>query len=943
LSKASKNIKQISLRGACEHNLQSIDVDIPRDQLVVITGPSGSGKSSLAFDTIFAEAQRRYVESLSTYARQFLEQLSKPEFESISGLSPAIAIEQKTTARSPRSTVGTITEIYDYLRLLFARAGTPWCPNCDKPISRQTPQNIVDSILQLEKGTRVQLMAPVIRGKKGSHSKVLEEIQKQGFVRIRIDGEIQTFDDEISLAKTKAHDIDIVVDRIVVADDILKRLSDSVELCLKHGNGLIRIWSEPKGGSAQEELQSEHFACLACGIYVPELEPRMFSFNSPHGACKRCSGLGTANELDPALIVPNQELSIKGGAVSPWYIRPKLDAKYRRLLTRVCKHYEIDMDIPWSELPGSFKDVVINGSGDELGDFSIAGRRRKRGVAFDGVIKNLKKRYKNTDSEKVREFIAKFMNTNTCPDCKGARLRSESLMVRVADKSLPELCGLSIENLHQFFDTLALEPHQKEIATPIASEIERRLQFLVQTGLTYLSLDRSADTLSGGEAQRIRLARQIGAGLSGVLYVLDEPSIGLHHRDNNRLIQTLKNLRDIGNSVLVVEHDKDTILAADHVLDIGPKAGVHGGKVVAEGTPEQIKKSKNSITGQYLNGKLETFEPKKRKANTSRQIKISGATLHNLKSVDVAFPLSQFICVTGVSGSGKSSLINETLYPALMRELHSQTKLIPGPYDKITGLKEIDKVISIDQSAIGRTPRSNPATYVGLFAPIRTLFSKVPDSRMRGWGPGRFSFNVKGGRCEKCQGGGLIKIEMQFMPDMYVGCPDCDGARYNRDTLEIRYKGLNISEVLDLTIEEGCEVFRNVASIASKLNTMRSVGLGYLRLGQSSTTLSGGEAQRVKLSSELSKRQTGKTLYILDEPTTGLHAIDIDVLLRMLHELVDHGNTVVVIEHNIDVIRSADWIIDLGPEGGEGGGEIVCCGKPAEIAKCGRSHTGVFL
>ena len=935
----------IVVKGAREHNLKNLNLTIPRDKLVVITGLSGSGKSSLAFDTIYAEGQRRYVESLSAYARQFLEQMEKPDVDSIDGLSPAISIEQKTSHRNPRSTVGTVTEIYDYLRLLFARVGTPHCYSCGKPIHSQTPQTIVDGIMALPEGTRVQLMAPVVRQRKGTYQKTFEDIKRRGYVRVRVDGEFRTVDDNIDLERYVKHDIDVVVDRLVVKDGIARRLTDSVETCLKLGEGIIRIWRETPDKQVSEVLQSEHFACIDCGLSFEELAPRMFSFNNPHGACPTCTGLGSVVEVDPELVVPDEELSIAEGAVRPWSMRRVLDGMYRHALRCVCQHYGHDIHTPWEELPEEFHDVVLYGSDTEVIDFTYSGKRSKYEVQrpFEGVIPNLSRRYRDTESNRARDMISQFMSTRPCPACHGARLRPESRAVTLAGKTIMDVTAFSIREALLFFGNLDLDKTQRMIAERVLKEILERLTFLVSVGLDYLSLERSAGSLSGGESQRIRLATQIGSGLMGVLYILDEPSIGLHQRDNKKLIATLERMRDLGNTVIVVEHDEETIRRADHVIDLGPGAGVHGGEIVAQGTPKQIARNARSMTGRFLSGKFRIAIPAKRRASNGKTVVVRGASHNNLKNIDVEIPLGVFTCVTGVSGSGKSSLINETLFPAAMRHIYHSVRARPGKHERIEGLEHLDKVIDIDQSPIGRTPRSNPATYTGLFSPIRELFSKVPEARARGYKPGRFSFNVKGGRCEACQGDGVIQIEMHFLPDVYVPCEECRGRRYNRDTLEILYRGESIADVLDMTVEEGCAFFRNVPAVFSKLSTLNDVGLGYIKLGQPATTLSGGEAQRVKLSTELSKRQTGRTLYILDEPTTGLHAVDVEKLLQVLHRLADHGNTVVVIEHNLDVIKTADWIIDLGPEGGDDGGEIVAIGLPETLANNTASYTGFHL
>jgi len=935
----------IAIKGAREHNLDNLTIEIPRDKLVVITGLSGSGKSSLAFDTIYAEGQRRYVESLSAYARQFLDQMDKPDVDHIDGLSPAISIEQKTTHRNPRSTVGTVTEIYDYLRVLFARAGTPWCDKYSRPILRQTPQDIVDEILRLPEGTKVQLMAPLVRQRKGTYQKLFEDIKRQGFVRVRVNGEVRGVDEEIDLKRYNKHDIDVVVDRLVVKEGVQRRLTDSVESCLKLAEGLIRVWKQLPDGTEEETLQSEQFGCPECGLNFEELEPRLFSFNSPHGACPKCTGLGEVMQVDPEMVVPDPFLSIDDGAVRPWSMRRLLDGMYRAALRSVCAHYGMSIHTPWKQLPEHFRDIILYGSGKEEINFKLESSRmvHESRRPFEGVIPNLERRYRETDSARAREMIEEFMTAQPCSACRGSRLKSEARTVRVGGKTIMDLTAMSIGEAQRFMDSLQLDKQKMVIAERVIKEIRERLGFLVSVGLDYLTLDRHAGTLSGGESQRIRLASQIGSGLTGVLYVLDEPSIGLHQRDNDKLIGTLQRLKHLGNTVIVVEHDEDTIRAADHVLDLGPGAGVHGGKIVAQGTPEQIMKSKASLTGRYLVGTLDMYRPTKLRQPGQRQIVVRGARHNNLKGVDATFPLGLFICVTGVSGSGKSSLINETLYPAVMRALHASTTAKPGHHDAVEGLDHIDKIIDIDQSPIGRTPRSNPATYTNLFGPIRELFAKTPEARARGYQPGRFSFNVKGGRCEACEGNGMNRIEMHFLPDVYVPCEVCKGARYNRDTLEVRYKGKNIAEILALTVEDALDLFKAIPSIKAPLETLTEVGLGYITLGQSATTLSGGEAQRVKLATELAKRQTGRTLYILDEPTTGLHAADVDRLLRVLHRLADYGNTVIVIEHNLDVICTADWIIDIGPEGGDKGGQVIAAGPPEDICKVKASYTGKYL
>ena len=943
--KSSGPTNFISIKGAREHNLKNVNLEIPREKLVVITGLSGSGKSSLAFDTLYAEGQRRYVESLSAYARQFLDQMDKPDVDHIEGLSPAISIEQKTTHRNPRSTVGTVTEIYDYLRLLFARIGTPHCHQCGKVIVSQTPQSIEDSILALPETTKVQLLAPIIRQRKGTYQKVFEDVKHQGFTRIRVDGAFHNVDDDIEMERYVKHDIDVVVDRVVVKEGVQKRLTDSVETCLKLGKGLMRVYSQLPDGEEKEILQSEHLACVECGIASEELEPRAFSFNNPHGACPHCTGLGSVMEVDPELVIPDPSLSIENGAVRPWSMHKVMDGMYRMALESVCKHFKVSTRTPWRELPDDFKHIVLYGSGLESVKFAYNSAKSTYETSrpFEGVIPNLERRHRDTESNRAREVIGEFMANRDCPQCKGARLRPESMAVKVDDRNIIDVTRMSIGEALDYMKSLKLDKSQKVIAERILKEIRERLGFLSSVGLNYLSLDRQAGSLSGGESQRIRLATQIGSGLVGVVYILDEPSIGLHQRDNEKLIATLERLRNLGNTVIVVEHDEDTIRTADFVVDMGPGAGVHGGRVVAQGTPAEIMASPKSLTGQYLTGKLKIHCPETPRKSTGKFISIRGAEHNNLKKVNADIPLGLFVCITGVSGSGKSSLINETLYPAVSRALHGGAKKKPGKHKSIEGLEHIDKIIDIDQSPIGRTPRSNPATYTGMFGAIRDLFTFVPEAKARGYKPGRFSFNVKGGRCEACEGNGLITIEMHFLPDVYVPCDTCNGHRYNRDTLEIRYKGKNIAEVLEMTVEDACTFFRNIPAIYRPVQTLMDVGLGYITLGQAATTLSGGEAQRVKLATELAKRQTGRTLYILDEPTTGLHAADVDKLLQVLHRLADHGNTVVVIEHNLDVIRTADWIIDIGPEGGDAGGKVIATGTPAKIAANKASHTGRFL
>lgn len=937
---------KIIIKGAREHNLRNIDIEIPRDKLVVITGISGSGKSSLAFDTIYAEGQRRYVESLSAYARQFLGLMEKPDVDYIEGLSPAISIEQRKASQNPRSTVGTVTEIYDYLRLLFARIGKPYCYNCGKPIQRQTVQQIVDNVLDLPPGTRIQVLAPIIRGRKGEYREVFEEARRDGFVRVRVDGTIYELSTDIKIEKNKKHDIAIIVDRLVVDPKIDRRLADSLETALGIASGLVLIDVLNGTGkeSGRELFFSEHFACVDCGISYEELAPRMFSFNSPYGACPECNGLGTKMEVDPDLVVSNPALTLREGAVAP--IGESRNGWYFNQLQSVAAHYGFDLDTPWEKLPSEHQNIILKGSNGEEIKFIYKRESRKVHAEFtskyEGVIHNLERRYKQTESQHIRNWIEDFMNVKFCPACQGARLRKEALSVRIGDKNIQKLTALSIRQAFDFFAKLKLNRREQTIARQILKEIRERLGFLVNVGLDYLTLDRSAGTLSGGEAQRIRLATQVGSQLVGVLYILDEPSIGLHQRDNQRLLDTLLRLRDLGNTVLVVEHDRETIEKADYVIDLGPGAGVHGGQVVATGKPEQIINNPASLTGQYLSHKKMIPTPPKRRTSNKKFITLKGAAGNNLKKVDVKIPLGVFNCVTGVSGSGKSTLINETLYRILSRKFY-KSKTAPLPYESITGLEFIDKVIDIDQSPIGRTPRSNPATYTGLFNYIRDLFAQLPEAKIRGYKPGRFSFNVKGGRCEACQGDGLIKIEMHFLPDVYVHCEVCKGKRYNRETLEIKYKGKSIAQVLDMTVSEALSFFENIPRIKRKLQTLFDVGLGYIHLGQQATTLSGGEAQRVKLSTELSKVSTSQTLYILDEPTTGLHFEDIKMLLSVLNKLVDKGNTVIVIEHNLDVIKTADHIVDLGPEGGDEGGRIIAAGSPEKVAKSEKSYTGQFL
>jgi excinuclease ABC subunit A len=936
---------KIIVKGACEHNLKNIDVEIPRDKLVVITGISGSGKSTLAFDTIYAEGQRRYVESLSAYARQFLEQMEKPDVESIEGLSPAISIEQKTTSKNPRSTVGTVTEIYDYLRLLFARIGRPHCYNCGRLISSQTVTQMVDQIMALPQGAKLTLLSPVIRGRKGEYKKELLQFRKDGFVRVVIDGQTLDLAEEINLDKKKKHDIDIVVDRLVVKPGIERRLADSLETSLGHAEGIVKVAlsaDEERGIKGETLLFSETSACIECGISYPEITPRMFSFNNPYGACPDCTGLGTRMYLDRELVVPDPSLSLRDGAIAPWERR--FSGWYQQTLEALAKSYGFSMQTPFKSLSKKAQEVVMNGSGGEMVDFwweDEGGKRHLYKKPFEGVLHNLERRHRESDSEQVREELEKYMTVMPCPTCNGARLKKEALFVLISDQNIQQVTSLSIKDSLTFFESLSLTEKEEDIARRILKEIRERLNFLVNVGLDYLSLDRSSGTLSGGEGQRIRLATQIGSSLVGVLYILDEPSIGLHQRDNGRLLQTLRHLRDIGNTVLVVEHDEETIEEADWVIDMGPGAGVHGGEVVAEGTPAQIKKNPNSLTGLFLSGTLSIPVPAERR-KSSRFLTIEGATENNLKNVSVDVPLGVMTCITGVSGSGKSTLVIDTLHKILNQRLYKSREKA-GAVKAIHGLEALDKVINIDQSPIGRTPRSNPATYTGLFTEIRDIFAQLPESKIRGYKPGRYSFNVKGGRCEACSGDGIIKIEMHFLPDVFVQCEVCKGARYNRETLEVKYKGRSIAEVLDMTVSQGLQFLEHIPRIKSKLQTLEEVGLGYIKLGQSATTLSGGEAQRVKLAKELSKRATGRTIYILDEPTTGLHFADIAKLLEVLHKLVDAGNTIVVIEHNLDVIKTADWIIDLGPEGGDRGGEIVATGTPEQVARVKRSYTGQFL
>jgi len=930
---------KIIIKGARQHNLKNIDVEIPRDQLVVLTGLSGSGKSSLAFDTIYAEGQRRYVESLSAYARQFLGQMDKPDVDYIEGLSPAISIDQKTTSRNPRSTVGTVTEIYDYLRLLFARIGQPHCPQCGKLISQQTVEQMVDQLQALGEGTKLQILAPLVRGRKGEHQKLLEEVRKQGFIRVRVDGEVRDIADEFLLDKNKKHTIEVVVDRIAIREGVAGRLAESLETALELGKGMVIADVSGEG----ELLFSENFACIDCGISLPEIAPRMFSFNSPYGACSTCSGLGTNAEFDPRLVVPDPHKTLLDGAVVPW--GKSTTGYYYQLLESVGKHYGFVLTDAWEDLTPTQQQVVLYGSQGEKMSFTyenMYGHVKNYYHEFEGVLPNLARRYKETQSDAMREELEEYMTSTPCPACKGARLKPESLAVKVGGRSIWEVTRMTIEEAGQFFQDLVLTEREKLIGQQIFKEINARLGFLINVGLDYLSLDRAAGTLSGGEAQRIRLATQIGSGLVGVLYILDEPSIGLHQRDNARLLETLKGLRDLGNTVLVVEHDEDTMYAADYIIDIGPAAGAHGGQVVAAGPIEVIKACESSITGHYLNGQKKIPVPAVRRQPNGKWVEVKGARENNLKNINARFPLGVFTAVTGVSGSGKSTLVNEILYRALAQKVYgSRTR--PGEHSALQGAEYIDKIIDIDQSPIGRTPRSNPATYTGVFNDIRELFTQTQEAKIRGYKPGRFSFNVKGGRCEACQGDGIIKIEMHFLPDVYVPCEVCKGQRYNRETLEVRYKGKNIAQVLDMIVDEAVDFFQNIPKIHRKLQTLQDVGLGYIKLGQAATTLSGGEAQRVKLATELARRSTGKTLYILDEPTTGLHTADIHRLLEVLTRLVEAGDTVIVIEHNLDVIKTADYIIDLGPEGGKGGGNIIAQGTPEEIIRNGQSYTGKFL
>ena len=939
--------KSISVRGAREHNLKNVDVDIPRDQLVVITGLSGSGKSSLAFDTIYAEGQRRYVESLSAYARQFLEMMQKPDVDHIDGLSPAISIEQRTTSRNPRSTVGTVTEIYDYLRLLYARAGVPYSPATGLPIESQTVSQMADRILALDEGTRLFLLAPIVRGRKGEYRKELAELQKKGFQRVKVDGTVYDLGQVPALDKKVKHDIEVVVDRIAMRKDIGNRLPDSISTALGLAEGLliVEFADQKENGEPRRLIMSSKFACPVSGFTIPEIEPRLFSFNSPHGACPECDGLGVKLYFDPQLVVTDATLSLRKGAIQPW--AKSSSPYYSQTLDAIARHCKAGLNTPWDELPKKLKDVILFGSGEEEIKFSYDDGMRRYDLKkpFEGVISNMERRYKETDSSWIKEELERYQSESPCEVCRGYRLKPEALCVKVAGMHIGEVCELSVRAADQWFASLdaKLNPKQKEIAARVLKEIRARLTFLNNVGLEYLTLARSSGTLSGGESQRIRLASQIGSGLSGVLYVLDEPSIGLHQRDNQRLLSSLQGLRDLGNTVIVVEHDDEAIRTADHVIDMGPGAGIHGGEIVAEGLPSDIMRNPASLTGQYLSGARQIPLPaKRRRAVHNRWLKLVGATGNNLKNVSADVPLGTFVCVTGVSGGGKSTLTIETLYKAVARRLNNSREH-PAAHEKILGLEFLDKVIDIDQSPIGRTPRSNPATYTGAFTPIREWFAGLPEAKARAYGPGRFSFNVKGGRCEACQGDGVIKIEMHFLPDVYVQCDVCKGKRYDRETLEVKFRNNSIADVLDMTVEAGAELFKAVPAVREKLDTLKRVGLGYIKVGQQATTLSGGEAQRVKLSKELSRRATGRTLYILDEPTTGLHFEDVRKLLEVLHELVDTGNTVVVIEHNLEVIKTADWIIDLGPEGGDSGGEIIAAGTPEDVVKVARSYTGQYL
>lgn len=933
---------KIIIKGAKEHNLKNINLEIPRDKLVVVTGLSGSGKSSLAFDTLYAEGQRRYVESLSSYARQFLGLMEKPDVESIEGLSPAISIDQKTTSKNPRSTVGTVTEIYDYIRLLYARIGVPYCPICGKKIEKQTIDQIIDNIMKLDEGTKIQVIAPIVRGRKGEYTKLIQDLLKEGFIRARIDGENVELSDDIQIDRKKKHNIDLIVDRLVIKPEIRSRLTESVEIALKHADNIVMIDVPSKG----ETLYSQNYSCPDCGFSFPELTPRMFSFNNPQGACPECTGIGYLMKMDEDLIIPDKNKTLYDGVKAfGSSTMKKGETMAKMYFEAIGKHYGVDIKVPIKKLPRDFLDKILYGTGDECIDFEHESPFgiRKFTAPFEGVIPTLERRHNETKSQGMREFYEMYMSESPCHACHGARLRKEILSIKVGDKNINELTDMPINKIRDYLKNLELTNQEKLIGEQIFKEIDKRLSFLIDVGLEYLTLSRSAGTLSGGESQRIRLATQIGSGLTGVLYILDEPSIGLHQRDNDKLLATLKKLRDLGNTLLVVEHDEDTMYAADQIIDIGPGAGVHGGNVMAQGTAEEIKKVENSITGQYLSGRKKIPVPKKRRKTVKgKSIEVKGATEHNLKNISVKFPLGVFNCVTGVSGSGKSTLVNEILYKTITKQLNGSNEK-PGKCKEVVGIDKIDKIINIDQSPIGRTPRSNPATYTGVFDTIREIFANTNEAKLRGYQKGRFSFNVQGGRCEACNGDGLIKIEMHFLPDIYVPCEVCKGKRYNHETLEVKYKGKTIADVLDMTVEEALDFFSNIPKIKQKIQTLYDVGLGYIKLGQPSTTLSGGEAQRVKLATELSKRATGKTLYILDEPTTGLHIADVHRLVNILQRLVDTGNTIIVIEHNLDLIKTADYIIDLGPEGGDGGGEIVAVGTPEQICKNDRSYTGKFL
>ncbi|PIQ99648.1 MAG: excinuclease ABC subunit A [Nitrospinae bacterium CG11_big_fil_rev_8_21_14_0_20_45_15] len=933
---------KIIIKGAREHNLKNVSLEFPRNKLVIFTGLSGSGKSSLAFDTLYAEGQRRYVESLSAYARQFLELMEKPDVDSIEGLSPAISIEQKTSSRNPRSTVGTVTEIYDYLRLLFARVGRVYCYQCEREISRQSAQQIVDQVGNIPIGSKIMILAPLVSNRKGEFKKELAQMRKNGFVRARVNGEVRSLDEEITLDKKFKHTIEIVIDRLVVKENMGRRLADSVETALEHGEGAVVIATIGDKGQSEDQLFSEKFACNYCGISYPPLEPRLFSFNNPNGACPKCDGLGTKMVVDPDLVIPDPSLSLSEGVFKPW--EKKNSVFFHQMLETISKHFKFKLTVPYKDLPEKIQQILLYGSGAESIQYFYEKNNQRQHYmgTFDGIIPDLERRYHETESNSARDEIHKYMRTLDCSQCNGMRLTPCAISVRVGEQNIIELTRLSIEALYNYFNELKLSEQENLIARRIVKEIRERLGFLINVGLDYLSMSRTSATLSGGESQRIRLATQIGSSLMGVLYVLDEPSIGLHQRDNDRLLKTLLHLRDLGNTVVVVEHDDATILAADHVVDLGPGAGVHGGEIIFSGTPAQMLKSKKSLTGQYLSGKKKIPVPKNRREGNGKALKIVGAEQNNLKKIDVEFPLGKLICVTGVSGSGKSTLVIDILYKALAQHFWKSVDK-PGQFEKIQGIQYIDKVIDIDQSPIGRTPRSNPATYTGVFTIIRELFSETPESRVRGYKPGRFSFNVKGGRCETCQGDGLIKVEMHFLPDVFVTCESCQGKRFNRETLEVAYKGKNIAQILDMTVEEAREFFKNIPSLKSKLETIADVGLDYIKLGQAATTLSGGEAQRVKLSKELSKRTTGQTLYILDEPTTGLHFADVEHLLVVLAKLTDTGNTVIIIEHNMEVIKTADHVIDLGPEGGDKGGCLIAQGTPEQIAKNEKSYTGKYL